>query len=184
MRAVVQRVSHARVLVESGGEAALPAPGGGQGTGAEPAAGTRPGPGSRLAGEIGPGFCVLLSVGPGDTVATADHLAERVARLRICADPAGRMNLDLEQSGGAVLVVSQFTLHADTSRGHRPSFLGAAPPDLARNLYESFVHALERRGLTVATGEFGALMQVELVNQGPVTLVLTSGEGPWRADAG
>jgi D-tyrosyl-tRNA(Tyr) deacylase len=157
MRAVVQRVSRARVLVESG---------------------------ERVTGEIGPGFCVLLSVGPGDTEATADHLAERVARLRVCADPAGRMNLDLEQSGGAVLVVSQFTLHADASRGHRPSFVGAAPPDLARNLYESFVRALERRGLTVATGEFGALMQVELVNEGPVTLVLTSGEGPWRADAG
>jgi len=169
MRAVVQRVRHARVLVESGGEGGDPAPAG------------RP---ARVTGEIGPGFCVLLSVGPRDTEATADHLAERVARLRICADPAGKMNLDLEQTGGAVLVVSQFTLHADSSRGHRPSFLGAAPPDLARNLYESFVRALERRGLRVATGEFGALMQVELVNEGPVTLVLTSGEGPWRADAG
>ena len=184
MRAVVQRVSRARVLVEPGGEADLPAPRGGHGEGGQPAAGTGRTPGSRVSGEIGAGFCVLLSVGPGDTEATADHLAERVARLRVCADPAGRMNLDLEQSGGAVLVVSQFTLHADTSHGHRPSFLGAAAPDAARGLCASFVRALERRGLRVATGEFGALMQVELVNDGPVTLVLTSGEGPWPADAG
>lgn len=184
MRAVVQRVSRARVLVESAGEAALPTSGDGRGRGTEAAWGSPPAPGTRVTGEIAAGFCVLLSVGPGDTEATADHLAERVARLRICADPDGRMNLDLEQSGGAVLVVSQFTLHADSSRGHRPSFLGAAAPDLARGLYESFVGALERRGLRVATGEFGALMQVELVNDGPVTLVLTSGEEPWRADAG
>ena len=129
MRAVVQRVSQARVLVESGGGGRPPhSRGGGHGTGTEPVAGTRPGPGSRVTGGIGPGLCVLLSVGPGDTEATADHLAERVAGLRICADPAGRMNLDLRQSGGAVLVVSQFTLHADTSRGHRPSFLERLPP--------------------------------------------------------
>ena len=183
MRAVVQRVSR-RVLVESGGEAALPASGAGSGRGPKRPGGTRPAPGTRVAGEIG-GRLLRAALGrSGDTVATADHLAERVARLRICADPDGRMNLDLEQSGGAVLVVSQFTLHADSSRGHRPSFLGAAAPDLARGLYESFVGALERRGLRVATGEFGALMQVELVNDGPVTLVLTSGEEPWRADAG
>ena len=141
-------------------------------------------PAMRVTGEIGPGFCVLLSVGPGDTEATADRLAGRVARLRICADPAGRMNLDLHQSGGEVLVVSQFTLHADTSGGHRPSFLGAAPPDLARRLYARFGATLAGLGLTVAYGEFGAMMQVELVNDGPVTLVLTSGEGPWAADAG
>ena len=157
MRAVVQRVTRARVLVA---------------------------PGDTVTGEIGAGFCVLLSVAPGDAPATADHLAERVAGLRVCADPAGKMNLDLGQTGGAVLVVSQFTLHADTSRGHRPSFVGAAPPELARNLYERFVRTLEGRGLRVATGEFGALMRVELVNDGPVTLVLTSGEEPWRADAG
>jgi D-tyrosyl-tRNA(Tyr) deacylase len=137
-----------------------------------------------VTGEIGPGFCVLLSVGPGDTEATADRLAGRIARLRICADEAERMNLDLEQTGGAVLLVSQFTLHADASHGHRPSFLGAAPPDLARRLCEHFRTALERRGLTVASGEFGAQMQVELVNDGPVTLVLSSGEGAWLADAG
>jgi D-tyrosyl-tRNA(Tyr) deacylase len=176
MRAVVQRVRHARVLVESRGEEAPPAPRARPGEGAEP--------GMRVTGEIGPGFCVLLSVGPGDTEAIADRLAERVARLRICADPAGKMNLDLHQSGGGVLVVSQFTLHADASGGHRPSFLGAAPPALARRLYECFGATLAGLGLTVAYGEFGALMQVELVNDGPVTLVLTSGEGAWAADAG
>ena len=176
MRAVVQRVRHARVLVESGEEGNPPAPGGSPGPADRPAA--------RVTGEIGPGFCVLLSVGPRDTEATADHLAERVAGLRICADPAGKMNLDLDQTGGAVLVVSQFTLHADSSRGHRPSFIGAAPPELARRLCDRFGAALERLGLRVATGEFGALMQVELVNDGPVTLVLSSGEGPWLADAG
>ena len=127
---------------------------------------------------------MLLSVGPGDTEATADRLADRVARLRICADAGERMNLDLAQTGGAVLLVSQFTLHADTSRGHRPSFLGTAPPELARRLCDHFRASLERRGLTVASGEFGAQMQVELVNNGPVTLVLSSGEGPWLADAG
>ncbi|MGA3183424.1 MAG: D-aminoacyl-tRNA deacylase [Candidatus Dormibacteria bacterium] len=164
MRAVVQRVRHARVLVESGG--------------------LQPDPETRVTGEVGPGFCVLLSVGPGDTEATADHLAERVARLRICADPAGRMNLDLHQTGGEVLVVSQFTLHGDASGGHRPSFLGAAPPALARRLYERFGATLADLGVPVAYGEFGALMQVELINDGPVTLVLSTGEDPWKADAG
>jgi D-tyrosyl-tRNA(Tyr) deacylase len=135
-------------------------------------------------GQIAAGFCVLLSVGPGDTETTAAHLARRVAALRICADPAGRMNLTLEQTGGAVLVVSQFTLHADSSRGHRPSFIGAAPPDRARELCGSFVEALHALGLSVATGQFGALMDVELVNDGPVTLVLSSDEPAWEADAG
>jgi D-tyrosyl-tRNA(Tyr) deacylase len=176
MRAVVQRVSHARVLARSRAADGHPAP-------THPA-GPETDPAERVTGEIGPGFCVLLSVGPGDTEATADRLAERVARLRICADDEERMNLDLEQTGGAVLLVSQFTLHADASHGHRPSFLGAAPPDLARRLCDRFGATLERRGLTVATGEFGAQMRVELVNDGPVTLVLSSGEGPWLADAG
>ena len=176
MRAVVQRVRHARVLVESRGEEAHPTADDHRGEGPELSV--------RITGEIGPGLCVLLSVGPGDTDATADRLAGRVARLRICSDPAGRMNLDLHQTEGEVLVVSQFTLHANASAGHRPSFLGAAPPDLARHLYERFGATLAGLGLTVAYGEFGAMMQVELVNDGPVTLVLTSGEGPWAADAG
>jgi D-tyrosyl-tRNA(Tyr) deacylase len=155
MRAVVQRVSHARVSV--GGE---------------------------TVGEIGAGLCVLLSVGPGDTEAIADHLAERVARLRVHPDQGGRMNLDLERSGGSILVVSQFTLHADTTRGHRPSFLGAAPPELARDLCDHFIEAIRALGVPVAAGRFGAHMEVEIVNDGPVTLVLSAGEGPWVADAG
>ena len=137
-----------------------------------------------VAGEIGPGFCVLLSVGPRDTEATAVHLAQRVATLRICADEGGRMNLSLDQTGGAVLVVSQFTLHADSSRGHRPSFIAAAPPELARHLYDIFAGTLRGLGLTVATGQFGAFMEVEIVNDGPTTLVLSSGEAAWAADAG
>lgn len=137
-----------------------------------------------VAGEIGPGFCVLLSVGPRDTEATAVHLAQRVATLRICADEGGRMNLRLDQTGGAVLVVSQFTLHADSSRGHRPSFIAAAPPELARHLYDIFAGTLRGLGLTVATGQFGAFMEVEIVNDGPTTLVLSSGEAAWAADAG
>lgn len=94
------------------------------------------------------------------------------------------MNLDVRQAGGAVLVVSQFTLHADTSRGHRPSFIGAAPPDLANRLYEAFAAVLRVLDLRVETGRFGAHMDVELCNDGPVTLVLSSGEGAWEADAG
>ncbi|MGA8015457.1 MAG: D-aminoacyl-tRNA deacylase, partial [Candidatus Dormiibacterota bacterium] len=142
MRAVVQRVRRAGVTVES-----------------------------RVVGEVGPGLCVLLSVGPGDTQAIAEHLAQRVAGLRIISDEDGRMNLDTGRTGGSVLVVSQFTLHADTSRGHRPRFIGAAPPDLARDLCDRFAGALRSLGLTVATGEFGAHMQVEILNDGPVTLV-------------
>lgn len=139
---------------------------------------------SQAVGEVGPGLCVLLSVGPGDTEAVAEHLAQRVAGLRIMSDEDGRMDLDIGTTGGSVLVVSQFTLHADTSRGHRPSFIGAAPPDLARDLCDRFAGVLRSLGLTVATGEFGAHMQVEILNDGPVTLVLSSGEPPWVADAG
>jgi D-tyrosyl-tRNA(Tyr) deacylase len=135
-------------------------------------------------GAIGAGLCVLLGAGPADGDGTARHLAERIATLRIFADEAGRMNLDVAQAGGAVLVVSQFTLYADTSRGHRPSFIGAGPPGPSRLLCEVFADALRERGLRVATGSFGAMMEVELVNDGPVTLVLSSGEGSWEADAG
>lgn len=155
MRAVVQRVSRAGVRVSR-----------------------------RRIGEIGPGLCVLLSAGPDDTDATARRLAGRVASLRIFGDKLGRMNLDVSAAGGEVLVVSQFTLHADTSRGHRPSFIHAGPPGLARGLCDVFVAALREGGLSVATGEFGAHMTVDLVNDGPVTLVLSSGEGLWEADAG
>lgn len=137
-----------------------------------------------VTGAIELGLCVLLSVGPKDDEAIAGRLARRVATLRVFADEAGRMNLDVRQAGGAVLVVSQFTLHADTSRGHRPSFIGAAPPDLANRLYEAFAAVLRVLDLRVETGRFGAHMDVELCNDGPVTLVLSSGEGAWEADAG
>jgi D-aminoacyl-tRNA deacylase len=135
-------------------------------------------------GSIAGGLCVLLSIGPDDDEAVARHLAGRVATLRIFPDGDGRMNRDLAAAGGAVLVVSQFTLHADTARGHRPSFIRAAAPDLAVQLCETFVTALRDLGYRVETGRFGAHMDVELVNDGPVTLVLTSGEPDWPADAG
>jgi D-tyrosyl-tRNA(Tyr) deacylase len=135
-------------------------------------------------GEIGAGLLVLIGVGPEDDERSADRLASRVAGLRIFADNDGRMNREVSQVGGRVLVVSQFTLLAVTNRGHRPSFVRAAPPEQGERLYRRFVKALRGRGLVVATGEFGAHMDVELVNDGPVTLVLTSGEGPWNADAG
>ena len=135
-------------------------------------------------GQIAHGLCVLLSVAPEDDEATAHHLAQRVSTLRIFADAEGRMNLDVHAAAGAVLVVSQFTLHATTYRGHRPSFIRAAPPELGERLYERFVDALRTQSLRVSTGRFGAHMTVELGNDGPVTLVLSSGEGPWEADAG
>jgi D-aminoacyl-tRNA deacylase len=155
MRAVVQRTSRAAVHVAGA-----------------------------VIGEIGTGLLVLLGVGPDDDDAIARRLAGRVAALRIFPDAAGRMNLDLAQSGGAVLVISQFTLYADSSKGHRPSLIRAAPPDQAERLCDAFVAALRARDLRVATGQFGAHMDVELVNDGPVTLVLSSGEDAWNADAG
>jgi D-aminoacyl-tRNA deacylase len=155
VRAVVQRVNRAKVDV-----------------------------GAETVSAIDAGLCVLLSVGPHDDEAVAERLAGRIATLRIFPDAAGRMDLDLAACGGAILVVSQFTLHADTSRGHRPSFVRAAPPDRAAELYEAFVAALRHLGHHVETGSFGAHMAVDLVNDGPVTLVLTSGEPDWAADAG
>jgi D-aminoacyl-tRNA deacylase len=135
-------------------------------------------------GSIATGLCVLLSIGPDDDETIANRLAGRIATLRIFPDADGRMNRDLAEIGGAAIVVSQFTLHADTSRGHRPSFIKAAAPDRAAQLCEAFVTALRELGHTVETGSFGAHMDVELVNDGPVTLVLTSGEPEWPADAG
>ncbi len=139
MRAVVQRVSRARVT-----------------------------PG----GEIGPGLCVLLGVAEGDDEATADCLAAKLAKLRIFENEAGRFDRSLLDVGGAALVVSQFTLIADTAKGNRPSFADAARPERAAPLYERLCTALEEVGVTVARGEFGARMEVELVNEGPVTIVL------------
>lgn len=137
-------------------------------------------------GAVDGGLLVLLGAGPDDTEAQALRLADRIATLRIFPDAAGRMNLDVTQTdpAGAILVVSQFTLFADTSRGHRPSLIGAATPHQAAGLCDVFVAALRERGIRTETGRFGAHMDVDLRNEGPVTLVLSSGEPPWPADAG
>ena len=127
-----------------------------------------------VTGAIERGLCVLLSVGPQDSDQVATRMATRIATLRIFPDAGGRMNLDLAAAGGQVLLVSQFTLHADTSRGHRPSFIGAASPEPAERLYGVVAAGLRDQGLLVATGRFGAHMDVELVNDGPVTIILES----------
>ena len=145
MRAVVQRVARAHVLEEG-----------------------------RLLGEVAGGLCVLLGVSRGDDEKTAKALAKKLAQLRIFPDDEGRFSHNVRDVGGSVLVVSQFTLLADTSKGNRPSFTDAAPADLAEPLYERFCDTLRAEGIEVATGRFGALMQLELVNDGPVTIVLSS----------
>jgi D-tyrosyl-tRNA(Tyr) deacylase len=145
MRAVVQRVSRARVTV-----------------------------GSEITGEIGRGLLVLLGVGAGDTRADADYLAEKTTGLRVFEDAGGKMNLSVAEVSGALLVVSQFTLYGDARRGKRPSFDAAAPPNEARELYEYFVEKIRAAGLRSETGRFQETMQVELVNQGPVTILLDS----------
>jgi D-aminoacyl-tRNA deacylase len=147
MRAVVQRVSHAEVRINGG-----------------------------VVGKIARGFVVLLGVAGGDTEADALFLVDRIVGMRIFADDAGKMNLALAQVDGALLVVSQFTLLADTNSGRRPSFINAAAPDEARRLYEHFVSLARTRDVRVETGEFGAMMEVELINDGPVTIVLDSRE--------
>ena len=121
-------------------------------------------------GQIGRGFLVLLGVGPGDTEETAVKLAEKICNLRVFEDSSGKMNLSLEQVGGSLLVVSQFTLYADTS-SRRPGFTGAAKPELAVPLYERFMEHCRQRGFPVEHGEFGADMQVESCNDGPVTIL-------------
>tara|TARA_R110002049_G_scaffold10127_9_gene50627 strand:+ start:4397 stop:4843 length:447 start_codon:yes stop_codon:yes gene_type:complete len=123
-------------------------------------------------GQIGPGLLVLICAMPGDTTATADTLALKISKLRLFKDDVGKMNLSLTQTGGAALVVSQFTLAADTSRGNRPGFSGAAKPDDAKALYEDFARALAGLGIATETGQFGADMSVALTNDGPVTLWL------------
>ena len=123
-------------------------------------------------GAIGRGFVVLAGFAPADGEPALAWMADKIAGLRLFADAEGKMNLPLADVGGAVLVVSQFTLYGDASKGRRPSFVDAAPPDVAERLYERFVALLRERGLTVETGRFGAMMDVELVNDGPVTLVL------------
>jgi len=134
----------------------------------------------RVAGEtvgaVGPGLVVLLGVGPDDDDATTDGLARRVTELRIFDDPDGRTNLSLMDVGGEALVVSQFTLYADTRRGRRPGFTGAADPELAERLYLRFADALRGLGVGVATGRFGSVMAVELVNDGPFTIWLDTAD--------
>ena len=129
----------------------------------------------RVTGKIGPGFLVLAGFAPADTDAQLAWMAEKILGLRVFSDDEGKMNRDLAEVGGGVLVVSQFTLYGDASKGRRPSFIDAAPPNLAIPLYEKFVALLRDRAagkIPVETGEFGAMMDVELVNDGPVTLLL------------
>jgi D-aminoacyl-tRNA deacylase len=145
MRAVIQRVSQAAVQVEG-----------------------------RIVGQIGPGLLILLGVGAGDGPDEVALLADKIVQLRIFADDEGRFNRSLLEVGGAALVVSQFTLYANMRKGRRPSFIEAAAPELAAPLVEAFAEELRARGLEVATGVFGANMQVALVNDGPVTIMLDS----------
>ena len=126
----------------------------------------------RRVAEIGPGLVILLGVGHGDTEETARALAEKTAALRIFEDDQGKMNLSVRDAGGSALVVSQFTLYADTRRGRRPSFTDAALPDLARPLVDRFAGFLKDLGVPTRQGEFGAYMQVEILNDGPVTILL------------
>ena len=125
-----------------------------------------------VVGEIAGGWLVLLGIAPADTPTAATGLADKVANLRAFADADGKMNLSVQDVGGSVLVVSQFTLYGDCQKGRRPSFTGAAPPAVAEPLYEAFVTALKALGVPVATGRFAADMQVELMNDGPVTFVI------------
>ncbi len=148
MRAVVQRVSRARVMVSG-----------------------------EITGEIGLGLLVLVGVGVADTRADADYLVEKTIGLRIFEDAAGKMNQSVAEVGGAFLVVSQFTLYGDVRRGRRPSFDAAAPPGVAREFYQYFVEKVRLAGLRCETGRFQETMQTELVNEGPVTILLDSAKG-------
>jgi D-tyrosyl-tRNA(Tyr) deacylase len=129
----------------------------------------------RVTGKVGPGFLVLAGFAPADTDAQLAWMAEKILGLRVFGDAEGKMNRDLAEVNGGVLVVSQFTLYGDASKGRRPSFIDAAPPNVAIPLYERFVALLREKSggkIPVETGEFGAMMDVELVNDGPVTLIL------------
>ncbi|WP_426492868.1 D-aminoacyl-tRNA deacylase [Hymenobacter sp. 102] len=148
MRIVIQRVRHARVTVEG-----------------------------RVTGQIGPGLLVLAGFAPDDTASHLDWMARKLVQMRIFSDDEGKMNRSVQDIQGEILVVSQFTLLADARKGNRPSYIGAAPPPVAIPLYEQFVQLVSKLlGRPVATGEFGADMQVELLNDGPVTIVLDSPE--------
>ena len=152
MRAVLQRVTRASVKVNG-----------------------------RVIGQTGPGLLVLICAMQGDGEAQADHLAAKIAKLRIFTDEAGKMNRSVRDIGGSALVVSQFTLAADTSRGNRPGFSTAAPPEEGKRLYEYFAQQLAAEGVQVETGEFGADMKVELLNDGPVTIWMDSDAGKGSA---
>jgi D-tyrosyl-tRNA(Tyr) deacylase len=128
--------------------------------------------GDRVTGRIGVGYLLLVGFSTTDVAESGIWMADKIAGLRLFSDAEGKMNLGLDEVGGAVLVVSQFTLYGDANKGRRPSFIEAARPELAVPLYEGFLRLLRERGLTVETGEFGAMMDVELVNDGPVTLWL------------
>jgi D-aminoacyl-tRNA deacylase len=145
MRAVVQRVSRAQVVIDG-----------------------------EITGQIGLGLLILLGVGHADTEADADYLAEKIAGLRVFEDESGKMNRSVQDVGGSVLAVSQFTLYGDVRRGKRPSFDAASPPEKARQLYEFFVEQIRSTGLRCETGRFQEMMKVELVNEGPVTILLDS----------
>ena len=127
-----------------------------------------------ITGKIGAGFLVLAGFATADTEATLDWMAEKILGLRLFSDAEGKMNLDLDEAGGGLLIVSQFTLYGDARKGRRPSFTDAAPPAVALRLYERFIALLRERsgGMRIETGEFGAMMEIELVNDGPVTLIL------------
>lgn len=126
----------------------------------------------RTVAEIGAGLVILLGIGPEDEPEKAKAMARKIAFLRIFSDEQGKMNLSLRETGGSAIVVSQFTLYADTHKGHRPSFVGAAPPDTAHPLVDCFAAALDKEGVPTQTGEFGAHMLVEIENDGPVTILL------------
>jgi len=128
--------------------------------------------GDRVAGAVGRGYCLLVGFTHTDSIEQVRWMADKVAGLRVFSDAEDKMNLGLADIGGAVLVVSQFTLYGNTDKGRRPSFIDAARPEVAIPLYQAFIGELRGRGLEVATGEFGAMMQVHIVNDGPVTLVL------------
>ncbi|HRX17962.1 MAG: D-tyrosyl-tRNA(Tyr) deacylase [Gemmatimonadetes bacterium] len=130
-----------------------------------------------VAGSIETGFVLLVGFAPTDTAAEVEWMADKVVGLRLFPDDEGKMNRDLAEAGGGLLVISQFTLYGDASKGRRPSFIGAARPETAIPLYEQFLAALRTRGVTVASGEFGADMAVALVNDGPVTLMLEREHG-------
>lgn len=127
-----------------------------------------------VTGQIGPGLLILLGVGHDDTEADANYLAEKIAGLRVFEDDSGKMNRSVQDVGGSVLAVSQFTLYGDVRRGKRPSFDRASPPEKARQLYEFFVERIRSTGLRCETGRFQEMMKVELVNEGPVTILLDS----------